>query len=92
MPISLEEILRVSGSVGLSQSGSIFSARNLGFDGKTSDDLLLVGILNGENVKVTFYPIEVKNRKSWIRLFREGNKAGVEDKADIWWNNSRRSL
>lgn len=47
VPISLEEILRVSGSVGLSQSGSIFSARNLGFDGKTSDDLLLVGILNG---------------------------------------------
>lgn len=43
VPISLEEILRVSGSVGLSQSGSIFSARNLGFDGKTSDDLLLVG-------------------------------------------------
>ncbi|WP_456079995.1 DNA phosphorothioation-dependent restriction protein DptH [Mogibacterium sp.] len=60
IPISLEEILRVSGSVGLSQSGSIFSAKNLGFEGQTSDDLLLVGIKNDEKVKVAFYPIEVK--------------------------------
>ena len=61
VPISLEEILRVSGAVGLSKTGSPFSAKNLGFDeGMKSDDLLLVGILNGENVKVTFYPIEVK--------------------------------
>lgn len=60
VPISLEEILRVSGSVGLSQSGSIFSAKNLGFEGQTSDDLLLIGIKDGEKVKVTFYPIEVK--------------------------------
>lgn len=61
IPISLEEILRVSGSVGLAQKGSIFSAKNLGFEqGATSDDLLLVGILNEEKVRVTFYPIEVK--------------------------------
>lgn len=50
IPVSLEEILRVSGSVGLSQRGSVFSTKNLGFDGQTSDDLLLVGILNDENV------------------------------------------
>lgn len=51
IPISLEEILRVSGSVGLAQKGSIFSAKNLGFEqGATSDDLLLVGILNEEKV------------------------------------------
>ncbi len=60
VPVSLEEILRVSGSVGLSKNEAIFSTKNLGFDGQTSDDLLLVGILNGKNVKVTFYPIEVK--------------------------------
>lgn len=60
VPISLEEILRVSGSVGLAQSGSLFSAKNLGFEGTTSDDLLLVGIRLQENVQVTFYPIEVK--------------------------------
>lgn len=63
IPVSLEEILRVSGSVGLSQRGSVFSTKNLGFDGQTSDDLLLVGILNDENVKITFYPIEVKTGK-----------------------------
>lgn len=77
VPISLEEILRVSGSVGLSQSGSIFSARNLGFDGKTSDDLLLVGILNGENVKVTFYPIEVKIGKVESDYLEKGIKQAL---------------
>lgn len=60
VPISLEEILRVSGAVGLSRNEAIFSAKNLGFDGATSDDLLLVGISNRNGVKVTFYPIEVK--------------------------------
>lgn len=60
VPISLEEILRVSGAVGLSQKGSCFSAKNLGFEGQTSDDLLLIGIRETEKVQVTFYPIEVK--------------------------------
>lgn len=61
VPISLEEILRVSGSVGLSKNESVFSAKNLGFEeGSTSDDLLLVGIKNTEPVQVMFYPIEVK--------------------------------
>ena len=57
VPVSLEEILRVSGSVGLSQSGSMFSAKNLGFEGATSDDLLLIGIRPGEKVQVAFYPM-----------------------------------
>ena len=60
VPISLEEIFRVSGAAGLSSKESVFSARNLGFEGMTSDDLLLVGIKNAEPVQVTFYPIEVK--------------------------------
>ena len=60
VPISLEEILRVSGAVGLARNEAIFSAKNLGFDGATSDDLLLVGICDNNGVKVTFYPIEVK--------------------------------
>lgn len=63
IPISLEEIFRVSGTVGLPQSESDFSQKNLGFEGHTSDDLLLIGIQNGEKVKVTFYPIEVKTGK-----------------------------
>ena len=60
VPVSLEEIFRVSGSVGLPQSESDFSPKNLGFEGQTSDDLLLIGILNEEKVKVSFYPVEVK--------------------------------
>ena len=54
-----------------------FSARNLGFDGKTSDDLLLVGILNGENVKVTFYPIEVKIGKVESDYLEKGIKQAL---------------
>lgn len=78
IPVSLEEILRVSGSVGLSQSGSIFSAKNLGFEGQTSDDLLLVGILNGESVKVTFYPIEVKIGKVESDYLEKGIKQALK--------------
>lgn len=60
IPVSLEEIFRVSGAVGLSRKNSPFSAKNLGFEGSTSDDLLLIGIKDGDIPKVTFYPIEVK--------------------------------
>ena len=72
VPISLEEILRVSGSVGLAQNGSIFSAKNLGFDGLTSDDLLLIGIRDGEKVQVTFYPVEVKIGKVESNYLEKG--------------------
>lgn len=62
IPISLEEVLRVSGGAGLSQKNGLFTIKNL--TGKTdsySDDLLFVGIQNKEgNVKVHFYPVEVK--------------------------------
>lgn len=80
VPISLEEILRVSGSVGLSQKSSIFSAKNLGFEGQTSDDLLLVGIKNAENVQVTFYPIEVKIGKVESGYLEKGVKQALKTK------------
>ena len=66
IPVSLEEILRISGGVGLRQKDSLFSAKNLGFEngGATSDDILLVGIRASEHVQVTFYPIEVKIGKN----------------------------
>lgn len=62
IPISLEEILRVSGAVGLAKEGGLFSAKNLGYDhGVTSDDLLMFGVevVDG-NVRVHLYPLEVK--------------------------------
>lgn len=63
VPISLEEVLRVSGGAGLKQSEGFLSAKKLGFDGNgsTSDDILLIGIEKiNEEVYVHYYPIEVK--------------------------------
>ncbi|WP_252238209.1 DNA phosphorothioation-dependent restriction protein DptH [Clostridium sp. VAP51] len=63
VPISLEEVLRVSGGAGLKQSEGFLSAKQLGFEnnGATSDDILLIGIENvNENTYVHYYPIEVK--------------------------------
>ncbi|MBE6023497.1 MAG: DNA phosphorothioation-dependent restriction protein DptH [Cellulosilyticum sp.] len=63
VPISLEEILRVSGGAGLKKSEGIFSAKNLGFEnsGATSDDIMLIGLEDraGE-LMVHYYPVEVK--------------------------------
>lgn len=62
IPISLEEMLRVSCGAGLSQGDSILSAKNLGFEkGPTSDDLLFVGVdKSGQTPKIYLYPTEVK--------------------------------
>ena len=60
IPISLEEILRVTGNIGLEQD-SLFSKKTLGVKGQMSDDLLMVGVekLN-DDIKLYFYPVEVK--------------------------------
>lgn len=62
VPISLEEMLRVSGGAGLSQGDGVLSAKNLGFEkGPTSDDILFVGLdKSGEQPKIYLYPTEVK--------------------------------
>ena len=61
VPISLEEILRVASVVNLTKSESLFSAKNLGVSGVTSDDLLLVGLeIKEEQVYLHYYPVEVK--------------------------------
>ena len=62
VPISLEEMLRVSGGVGLSQGDGVLSAKNLGFEkGPTSDDILFVGVDGTtDKPKVYLYPTEVK--------------------------------
>lgn len=61
IPISMEEMLRVSGGAGMSQKDGVLSAKNLGFDdGPTCDDLLMVGIRNNKVPIVYLYPIEVK--------------------------------
>lgn len=65
VPLSLEEILRVSGAVGLNQKDGLFSAKNLNLKGSVSDDLLLIGFeIQDESVKVHLYPVEVKIGKN----------------------------
>lgn len=66
VPLSLEEILRVSGSfVGESRNDAIFSAKSLGAQGAISDDLLFIGLWEYEGqLKVTFLPTEVKVGKN----------------------------
>ena len=61
VPISLEEVLRVAGAVGLNKSDGVFTAKNLGVKGVHSDDLLLIGLENrNNNLTLHFYPVEVK--------------------------------
>ena len=62
IPVSLEEMLRVSGGAGLSQKEGILSAKNLGFEQRpTSDDVLLVGVEGpADQIKIYIHPVEVK--------------------------------
>ncbi len=61
VPLSLEEVLRVSGGVGLKKSDGLFSTKNLGSLGAHCDDLLMAGVeLRNDEVFVHLYPIEVK--------------------------------
>lgn len=74
VPISLEEMLRVSGGAGYSQKEGLLSARNLGFATQaTSDDILLVGLEEVDSqIRIYIHPIEVKIGQ---------NPQGVLDKA-----------
>jgi DNA phosphorothioation-dependent restriction protein DptH len=72
IPLSLEELLRVSNGTGLSSSSGILSAKNLNFEhGPTCDDILLIGInVSSQKLKVYIHPIEVKigeNRENYIK-------------------------
>jgi len=60
-PIALDEIVRATGAIGISQNG-LFSKKDLGLDGPISDDILMMGIRQNENdeLDVFFYPVEVK--------------------------------
>lgn len=61
VPISLEEILRVSGNAGLDMSEGLFSTKNLGAIGSFSDDLLMIGLECGEEqLSMHIYPVELK--------------------------------
>jgi DNA phosphorothioation-dependent restriction protein DptH len=62
IPVSLEEILRISGSTGLKMSDGLFSAKNLhSREFSFSDDLLMIGIEQCDSkVQMHLYPMELK--------------------------------
>lgn len=62
IPLSLEEILRVSNGLKLSAATEINSWRNLGFEREPmSDDVLLVGVVGDtSHPQVMLHPVEVK--------------------------------
>ncbi|TCD28638.1 DNA phosphorothioation-dependent restriction protein DptH [Pedobacter psychrodurus] len=78
VPISMEEILRVSGAIGLRKGDGLFSVKNLGESGEHSDDLLMIGLenKNGE-LKIHFYPIEVKIGNVESTMLEKAKKQGL---------------
>lgn len=77
IPVSLEEILRVTGSIGLPQE-HIFSKKTLGAKGAMSDDLLMIGLnaTDESNLKLYLYPIEVKFSKNSSMAEKAGKQVG----------------
>lgn len=65
IPVSLEEILRVTGSIGLPQD-YIFTKKSLGAKGAMSDDLLMIGLdaTDENDILLYLYPVEVKFSKN----------------------------
>ncbi|HEX9061090.1 MAG TPA: DNA phosphorothioation-dependent restriction protein DptH [Clostridia bacterium] len=87
IPISLEEILRISGGTGLKSSDGLFSAKNLGASGSYCDDLMFVGIENTKEViKVHFYPIEVKIGKNDSGVINKA-KEQIKQTRKLFFNN-----
>lgn len=75
IPVSLEEVLRVTGSIGLPQE-YIFSKKVLGAKGEMSDDLLMIGLdVNDEtDLKLYLYPVEVKFSKNCSMVDKAGKQ------------------
>lgn len=70
IPISMEEVIRVSGALRISGVDGLFTVSALDLHGSRSDDLMLVGFLKDVDLyKISFIPVEVKvgiNNKSTI--------------------------
>ena len=75
IPVSLEEILRVTGSIGLPQD-YIFSKKSLGVKGAMSDDLLMIGLdaTDENDIQLYLYPVEVKFSKNSSMASKAGKQ------------------
>lgn len=76
IPISLEEILRISSAVKLNKSEGIFTIKNLKKNGIHSDDLIFIGvnIKDKDNLKVYYYPVEVKIGYNFAPVMDKGTQ------------------
>lgn len=75
VPISLEEVLRVTGAIRLPME-HIFSKKSLGASGSLSDDLLMMGLhcLPENELRLYFYPVEVKCSKNNTPMVGKGGE------------------
>lgn len=85
IPVSLEEILRISGGAGLKQSEGLFSGKNLGAVEHHCDDLLMIGLfeVNG-TLHVQFYPVEVKIGKNNSDVLKKAHSQALKTKQLIY--------
>lgn len=75
IPVSLEEILRVTGSIGLPQD-YVFTKKSLGAKGAMSDDLLMIGLdaTDETDIQLYLYPVEVKFSKNCSMAGKAGKQ------------------
>lgn len=97
IPISLEEMLRVSGGAGYSQKEGLLSAKNLGFEkGVTSDDILMIGIEGPvENLKIYMHPVEVKIGQNPHAVITKAQEQVINTYAGLWkalWPDEGRNV
>lgn len=76
IPISSEELVRVSGGSGLSKSDTLLSPTSTG---SFSDDILMIGIrMNNNEVEVSYYPIEVKIGNNGTDIIKKAKEQVIE--------------
>lgn len=84
VPVSMEEIVRVSGNVRLSKKDGLFSGKTTGRKGNCSDDLLLIGLdTSEEDLKMYLYPTEVKIGYNQGNVIDKGIMQVIELKARL---------
>ncbi len=98
IPISLEEMLRVSSGAGYSKKEGLLSARNLGFEsGVTSDDILMVGIeeFSQDNLKLYLHPVEVKIGLNQDSVINKAKNQVINTYRGLWkslWPNENKNF
>ena len=84
VPISMEEIVRVTGNVKLSRKDGIFSGKTIGKRGNCSDDILMMGLEQARRgLKVHMYPVEVKIGNNASDVIEKGIRQVRELKSRI---------